>query len=341
MVNIPHLKCQRNQLTYSLVIFLFGVVFFIQKNSSFIYNQEETLGRNSTCRFPRKKLEGRTYVSPLCHCGKEIAIGDDRNISDIEDEDRFKWCGDEATMRGANQRIITYSLYGNVHNASIFRRYYSVLRNISLTAEKWYPGWTIRIYHNIREQPGPEMEAFRNLCDIYCRYSNVDLCSVPQLIDRIGVNNTTPIDPQLLKGLNPKMFRYLVMMDPDVDTFISRDVDSIIWRREVDAVHQWLQSNYTFHLMRDHTFHGSIILAGMWGAKLHQRRDLIEGLMRALVLAGQDQSGSQDQASLDRIVWPAAKFDVVSVFIILSSVIITIHKSINYEYVDLMIDGAR
>ena len=65
-------------------------------------------------------------------------------------------------------------------------------------------------------------------------------------------------------------------------------------------------------------FHGSIILAGMWGAKLHQRRDLIEGLMRALVLAGQDQSGSQDQASLDKIVWPAAKFDVVSIYMILN-----------------------
>ena len=50
----------------------------------------------------------------------------------------------------------------------------------------------------------------------------------------------------------------------------------------------------------------------MWGAKLHKRRDLIEGLMRALVLSGQEQSGTQDQASLDRIVWPVAKFDVVS-----------------------------
>jgi len=246
----------------------------------------------------------------LCHCGKEVAIGDDRNVSDIEDDDRFKWCSDEATIRGANQRIITYSLYGNVHNASIFGRYYSVLRNISLTAEKWYPGWTIRIYHNALES---DTEAFNSLCDIYCKFPHVDLCSVPELVDRIGVNNTTPIDPQLLKGLNPKMFRYLVMMDPDVDTFISRDVDSIIFRREVDAVHQWLQSNYTFHLMRDHRGHGSIILAGMWGAKLHKRRDLIEGLMRALVLSGQDQSGSQDQASLDRIVWPAAKFDVVSI----------------------------
>ena len=58
------------------------------------------------------------------------------------------------------------------------------------------------------------------------------------------------------------MFRYLVMFDPNVDVFISRDVDSIIWRREVDAVTEWLRSNYTFHSMRDNRNHGVVMLAG-------------------------------------------------------------------------------
>lgn len=50
----------------------------------------------------------------------------------------------------------------------------------------------------------------------------------------------------------------------------------------------------------------------MWGAKLYKQRKLIEGLSRSLVLAGQDQIGWPDQTSLmDRIVWPAAKYDVV------------------------------
>ena len=66
----------------------------------------------------------------------------------------------------------------------------------------------------------------------------------------------------LLKRLKRKMFCYLVMFDPKVDVFISRDVESIIWKREVDAVEEWLKSNYTFHVMRDHKFHGSVILTG-------------------------------------------------------------------------------
>jgi hypothetical protein len=50
---------------------------------------------------------------------------------------------------------------------------------------------------------------------------------------------------------------------------------------------------------------------GMWGAKIWQRRDLVEGLMRALVVSGQQQIKSQDQISLADIVWPIAKYDVV------------------------------
>ena len=163
-------------------------------------------------------------------------------------------------MRGHHQRIVTYALFGNARNASVFRRYYSNLRNISLTAEKQYPGYIIRIYHNVVNEP--DSEGYRQLCNVYCRYPNVDLCSVPELADRIG-NSSTPIDPVLIRRLNPRMYRYLVMLDPNVDLFISRDVDSLIYQREVDAVRQWLPTNYTFHLMRDHKGHGSIILAGI------------------------------------------------------------------------------
>ena len=49
----------------------------------------------------------------------------------------------------------------------------------------------------------------------------------------------------------------------------------------------------------------------MFGIKVHQRRDLVQGLARALILSGQNRIGHQDQASLDQILWPAAKFDVV------------------------------
>ena len=39
----------------------------------------------------------------------------------------------------------------------------------------------------------------------------------------------------------------------------------MFFQRERDAVNEWLESNKTFHLMRDHPWHGSEINAGMWG----------------------------------------------------------------------------
>lgn len=49
----------------------------------------------------------------------------------------------------------------------------------------------------------------------------------------------------------------------------------------------------------------------MWGAKLHKRRDLIQGVTRALIQAGQDTKFATDQWTLDNILWPTAKYDVV------------------------------
>ena len=53
------------------------------------------------------------------------------------------------------------------------------------------------------------------------------------------------------------------MLDASVDIFISRDIDSVILEREVEAVNQWLLSNFTFHLMRDSPSHGEVVLAGL------------------------------------------------------------------------------
>lgn len=50
----------------------------------------------------------------------------------------------------------------------------------------------------------------------------------------------------------------------------------------------------------------------MWGAKTYQRRDLIEGLGRAMIVSGKNNYFFHDQTTLDEILWPVAKFDVVS-----------------------------
>ncbi len=45
-----------------------------------------------------------------------------------------------------------------------------------------------------------------------------------------------------------------------VDILMSRDTDSPVFPREVDAVTEWLASNLTFHIMRDHPAHCRFIV---------------------------------------------------------------------------------
>ena len=49
---------------------------------------------------------------------------------------------------------------------------------------------------------------------------------------------------------------------------MSRDIDAFLLDREVAAVEEWLLSNYTYHVIRDHPSHGGNMLGGLWGAKV-------------------------------------------------------------------------
>lgn len=163
-----------------------------------------------------------------CHCPSV-----DRPIPVIRST-----CSQPADERGSNQSVISYSLFGHPSDDDTVRlRYFSAIRNKADQVRQFYPGWIMRIYHNLTDS-----QMVNYLCQLECY---VDLCHV----DRI---RTDELSAELIQRLNPRMWRFLVMVDPLVDRFLSRDIDSEIIPREVAAVQQWLNSNYTFHVMRDH-----------------------------------------------------------------------------------------
>ena len=51
----------------------------------------------------------------------------------------------------------------------------------------------------------------------------------------------------------------------------------------MDAVNEWLDSGKLAHVMKDHPFHGDLILAGMWGLRLDIHKDLIEKWWNILI----------------------------------------------------------
>lgn len=66
-------------------------------------------------------------------------------------------------------------------------------------------------------------------------------------------------------------WRWLPIGDHFVHRFASRDIDTFVYQREVDAVKAWVQSARPGHIMRDSPYHTTTILGGLWG--YDRRRD--------------------------------------------------------------------
>ncbi len=131
------------------------------------------------------------------------------------------------------------------------------------------------------------------------------------------------------------IWRFSPMADPLVEEFHSRDLDSLIMRREVAAVNDWkenryvltadkhsrnismrslcLQSDAIYHLMRDNPLHNTVIMGGMFGIRrptsgeqsldehLIQMRTMM-GTMLAKTLRRKDKG--LDQTVLKTVMWP-------------------------------------
>jgi hypothetical protein len=61
--------------------------------------------------------------------------------------------------------------------------------------------------------------------------------------------------------------RFQAASDSECEAMISRDCDSRLSLREKMAVDEWLASPKAWHIMRDHPWHGALMLGGMWGVK--------------------------------------------------------------------------
>ena len=116
----------------------------------------------------------------------------------------------------------------------------------------------------------------------------------------------------------PMNWRFFPTLDPQVDLFVSRDLDSRYSLREQAAVTEWLEDRAVIHVMRDHPAHPFSMLGGMWGAKLHNGlvRRLFERSWKDILRDPQTYAAKElngpDQDILDRHVWPWAQHLAIS-----------------------------
>lgn len=95
--------------------------------------------------------------------------------------------------------------------------------------------------------------------------------------------------------------RFLPALENDVNVFLSRDCDSRLNIREQYAVNDWLKNtNYPFHIMRDHRDHLTEILGGMWGC----RGDILKDLQKYLNEWTDYSKKGKDQEFLTAHIWP-------------------------------------
>lgn len=102
--------------------------------------------------------------------------------------------------------------------------------------------------------------------DFICRFY-IDKNSRPDLIQSLNSDNVEIVLVEPKDSFHGMFWRFWAVEDPEVDIFLSRDCDSRFSDREVSAINEWISSDKDFHIMRDHPYHTTAILGGMWGCR--------------------------------------------------------------------------
>lgn len=131
------------------------------------------------------------------------------------------------------KKIVSFSLFGNNPLYCI-----GMIENLKLMNEI-YPNWTMRIYYSNDVPVNYINEAKKYNCELVLK-------------ERKNVYDGT-------------LWRFLPLLDNNVDLWISRDCDSRINYRELACVNEWIESNKCLHIMRDSIYHNDVIQAGMFG----------------------------------------------------------------------------
>lgn len=193
-------------------------------------------------------------------------------------------CSDIATLRGAGQKVVSYSVGGKNSAEYVFGA-----QQLVPQVKEMYPGWTMRLYTDASTNP------YTWMCPFVCTNPHLDMCDTAQLP---GLGNVT--------HSHPRMWRFATMGDPLVHLYLMRDADMPMLQREVDAVNHWLQAGTCYHAMRDNPNHGVPMLAGMWGGchdKWNPKKNVFR--TRAAALCSTSPKAS-DQGILAKELWPVA-----------------------------------
>ena len=163
----------------------------------------------------------------------------------------------------------------------------------------------MRVYYDL--EPGSPLHA--DLCALACDNPSLDICYVKHLPSSADISKVFAM-----------IWRFFPILDPQVDLYVSRDLDSRISKREAAAVAEWMASTHHFHFMRDHPAHSIEVLGSGWGVSLGTNNSTVRSLMtESFKEASTDplfwaprNSYGPDQGFLKRYLWPWGKWSALS-----------------------------
>ena len=106
---------------------------------------------------------------------------------------------------------ISYRVYSDGSPTEYEERYTELLPTLAGRIHEAYPGWRMRVYHNVTASGS----VGRGLCRLHCRFPHVDVCNVSGAAFADGV----PANGSVAVG---RFWRFLVLGDPTVSRFLSR-----------------------------------------------------------------------------------------------------------------------
>lgn len=115
-----------------------------------------------------------------------------------------------------------------------------LLENIQL-ASVHFPDWQVVVYVG-SETPATYIRTLEVLPNVRVRLTGI-----------VGHRNS--------------LYRFFAIDEPGVDLMMVRDADSRIHWKDRWAIHRFLESGKTAHIIRDHQDHSTAILAGLWGLR--------------------------------------------------------------------------
>ena len=167
--------------------------------------------------------------------------------------------------------VISFSLWGTAP-------FYAYGAMINLVASRTvYPGWSCR-YYVAADVPRP--------CVTFLRDNGADVRNIEDEYPGVGLFQ-----------------RFLVMNDRNVGRFLVRDCDARLSAPEAELVQQWIDSGYSFHVMRDHVLHNELMIGCLWAGRTDCGIDIVD-LMRRYFTQGPTAKYGHDQRMLGRMLWP-------------------------------------